>query len=169
MTPANHAGSDDQLPRSSPRPSRLQDEADLSDTLNHCSAATRAAAGRFRQAGGTEHLPAIISGIIERFVEPEFRGKLANPNDQLRMSEDLGIDSLTMMEIVMLTEDVFQISINNDEAHRLRTVGNFMPFIERKLAQRVPAGNRDASAGEPGAGKPGIVIQLMPRDAASAH
>jgi len=80
-----------------------------------------------------EHLPAIILGIIERFVEPDLRAKLRDPDDDLRPIEDLGIDSLTMMEIVILVEEVLQMSINNEELRHLRTIGDVKQFIECKV------------------------------------
>ena len=46
---------------------------------------------------------------------------------------DLGIDSLTMMEIVILVEDVLQMTINNDELRNLRTVGDVKTFIDCKV------------------------------------
>jgi 3-hydroxyacyl-[acyl-carrier-protein] dehydratase len=48
------------------------------------------------------------------------------------MVEDLGIDSLTMMEIVILVEDVLQMQINNEELRNLRTVGDVKIFIDCK-------------------------------------
>jgi acyl carrier protein len=78
-------------------------------------------------------LPAVVIGVIERFVEPDLRAKLKDADDDLRLIEDLGIDSLTMMEIVILVEDVLQMSINNDELRHLRTVGDVKTFIECKV------------------------------------
>jgi 3-hydroxyacyl-[acyl-carrier-protein] dehydratase len=109
------------------------DEKHLRDALKHCSASTYEAACRFRQTGNTEHLPAIVLGIIERHVEPGLRARLQAPDDDLRLVEDLGIDSLTMMEVVALTEDVFQVSISSRELHDLRTVGQFRQFMTAKL------------------------------------
>jgi len=61
-----------------------------------------------RRTGNPEHVPAVVIGIVERFVEPDLRIKLKDADDDLRLIEDLGIDSLTMMEIVILVEDVLQ-------------------------------------------------------------
>jgi len=75
----------------------------------------------------------VVIGVIERFVEPELRVKLKDADDDLRLIEDLGIDSLTMMEIVILVEDVLQMTINNDELRNLRTVGDVKTFIDCKI------------------------------------
>jgi 3-hydroxyacyl-[acyl-carrier-protein] dehydratase len=105
----------------------------LRESLKRCSASTYEAAVQFRKTKNTEHLPAIILGVIERFVEPDLRAKLKDPDDDLRLIEDLGIDSLTMMEIVILVEEVLQMSINNEELRNLRTIGDVKQFIECKV------------------------------------
>jgi 3-hydroxyacyl-[acyl-carrier-protein] dehydratase len=78
-------------------------------------------------------VPAVVIGVIERFVEADLRVKLKDADDDLRLIEDLGIDSLTMMEIVILVEDVLQLSINNDELRNLRAVGDVKTFIDCKI------------------------------------
>ncbi len=109
------------------------DEAFLRTALKRCSASTYEAASRFRQTGDAEHLPAIVLGVIARYVEPDLRAKLKNPDDGLGLIEDLGIDSLTMMQIVLLVEDVLRVSINNEELCHLRTLGDVRQFIESKV------------------------------------
>lgn len=114
-------------------PSAAIDETALRDALKRCSPATFEAARAFRTTGDYAHLPAVVAGVIERFVERELREKLVSPPDDLRLVEDLGLDSLTMMEIVILTEDVLPVTINNDELRHLRTFGHVRQFIEHKL------------------------------------
>lgn len=109
------------------------DDEYLRDALKRCSPATREAAREFRRTGDTTHIPAIIHGLIEHYVEPEARAKLGGGGDQLRLVEDLAIDSLTMLEIVFLAEDVLQISIDNEEVRPFRTVGDINRFIAGKL------------------------------------
>ncbi len=115
------------------KPFSPEDDAYLREVLKRCSAPTYEAASQFRKTRNTEHLPAIVLGIIERYVEPDLRAKLKDPDDDLRLIEDLGIDSLTMMEIVILVEDVLQMSINNEELRHLRTVGDVKQFIDCKV------------------------------------
>jgi len=115
------------------KPSTQDDDALLRESLKRCSASTYEAAAQFRKTKNTEHLPAIILGVVERFVEPDLRAKLKDPDDDLRLIEDLGIDSLTMMEIVILVEEVLQMSINNEELRNLRTIGDVKQFIECKV------------------------------------
>jgi 3-hydroxyacyl-[acyl-carrier-protein] dehydratase len=109
------------------------DDRALREALKRCPASTYEAACQFRKTANPDHLPAIVLGVIERYVEPARRAKLRKPTDDLRLVEDLGIDSLTMMEIVMLAEEVLRISINNEELCRLRTLGDVRQFIECKV------------------------------------
>ena len=110
-----------------------EDETALRESLKRCSPSAFEAAVQFRKTGNPEHVPAVVIGIVERFVEPDLRTKLKDADDDLRLIEDLGIDSLTMMEIVILVEETLQLSINNDELRNLRTVGDVKIFIDCKL------------------------------------
>ena len=111
-----------------------EDETHLRESLKRCSASTFEAACQFRKTGNVQHLSVIIFGVIERYVESRLRPKLKEPADDLRLAEDLAIDSLTMMEIVMLVEDVLGVTINNDELRSLRTLGDVRVFMESKVA-----------------------------------
>lgn len=116
----------------SPKPFTAEDESSVREALKRCSSATVEAALQFRKTNDPTHVPVVVIGVIERFVEPSLRPKLHASDDDLRMVEDLGIDSLTMMEIVILVEDVLQMQINNEELRHLRTVGDIKTFIDCK-------------------------------------
>ena len=114
------------------------DDAHLREALKRCSPSTYYAACKFRQSGDVSQLPAIVIGVIERYVERELRPRLQEQPDALRVREDLGLDSLTMMEIVMLAEEVLQISISNEELNQLRTIGEIQRFMLGKLREPPP-------------------------------
>lgn len=116
-----------------PKPFTVEEESALRDSMKRCSPATIEAAIAYRKTHEASHLPAVIIGVIERFVEPDLRAKLKEADDELRLVEDLGIDSLTMMEIVILVEDVLQLQINNEDLRNLRTVGDIKVFIDCKV------------------------------------
>ncbi len=111
-----------------------QDDPALRETLKRCSPATYYAACKFRQTGLPEDLRVLVNGVIERFVERSRRPALDDGAETLRLREDLGLDSLTMMEIVMLAEEVLPITVANDELTQLRTLGEVQAFIARKVA-----------------------------------
>jgi acyl carrier protein len=116
-----------------PKPFTPEDEVALREALKRCSPATVEAAILYRRVRDTTQLPTIVIGVIERYVESELRPKLRSGDDELRLVEDLGVDSLTMMEIVMLVEETIQVQTNNDELRGLRTVGDVKTFIDCKV------------------------------------
>src|SRR4051794_9060018 len=59
-----------------PKPFAAEDEANLRETLKRCSPSTFEAAVQFRKTGNAEHVPAVVIGVIERFVEPDLRTKM---------------------------------------------------------------------------------------------
>ncbi|NUQ69263.1 MAG: acyl carrier protein [Chthonomonadales bacterium] len=46
--------------------------------------------------------------------------------------EDLGADSLDNVELVMGLEEEFDVDISDEEAEKIRTVGDALKFIEEK-------------------------------------
>ena len=119
-----------------PDPATLSPEAEnqLRESLRRCSPETVVAAVAYRRTRDPQHLPALIGGVFERYIEPEIRPKLASANrDDLRVIEDLGIDSLTLMEIVMLLEEAGGLTIANDELRQLRTLGDIRTFVDCRV------------------------------------
>lgn len=53
--------------------------------------------------------------------------------DDKRIAEDLGADSLDRTELVMSLEEAFEIEIPDDVAFQLLTVGDVINFVEQKL------------------------------------
>ena len=47
--------------------------------------------------------------------------------------EDLGADSLTIVELVMSMEEIFEIEIDEDDAEKLLTVQDAVDFIKSKF------------------------------------
>lgn len=109
-------------------------EVELRETMKRCPEAAIQAAIEFHQTKKAELIPAIVMGIIERFVEPGVRPQLQEEaNDQKRLVEDLGIDSLLMVEIVMVIEESVGITIENEELRGLRTLGDVKDFLGAKM------------------------------------
>jgi acyl carrier protein len=49
-------------------------------------------------------------------------------------TEDLGADSLDVVELVMAFEDEFGIDIPDEEVGEIKTVGNAVEYISKKVA-----------------------------------
>jgi acyl carrier protein len=46
------------------------------------------------------------------------------------LSGDLGINSIELADLVMLCEDKFGIEINDEDVHKLVTVGDVVTYLE---------------------------------------
>jgi acyl carrier protein len=57
--------------------------------------------------------------------------------------EDIGADSLDIVELVMELEEEFDIQIPDDQAEKIKTVGEAIDYIEAKI--------KDKQAGDSGA------------------
>ena len=118
-------------------------ENELRDALKRCPETAVQAALAFRETRDPAHVPPIVLGIIERFVEPEVRPVIREAKDDTRLLEDLGIDSLLMVEIVILVEETLEISIENDELRDLRTIGDLKSYLDAKLKGLPPPSRKN--------------------------
>jgi acyl carrier protein len=115
-----------------------EDDRRLREVLKGCPSATCEAAREFRQTRNPALLPVIVHGMVERYVARDLLPRLKLADDDLLLNEHLGLDSLTMMELMIVAEDVLQISIDNSELRGLHTMGDLQRFVTRKL-QVAPA------------------------------
>ena len=51
--------------------------------------------------------------------------------DDSKLVEDLGADSLDMVEMLMTLEDEFGVSISDEDALNLKTVADIVSYIEK--------------------------------------
>lgn len=52
---------------------------------------------------------------------------------EARLVEDLGADSLDMVELIMAVEEEFGIEVPDEDAESLATVGQIADYLERRL------------------------------------
>lgn len=50
-----------------------------------------------------------------------------------RITDDLGADSLDVVDLVMSFEEEFDIEIPDDQVEKIKTVGDIVKFIEEKV------------------------------------
>jgi len=108
-------------------------EQELRESLKRCPEGAIKAAIEFNNTRDPDLVPEIVMGIIERFVEPDVRPVIREGKDQTRLLEDLGIDSLLMVEIVILVEETLDIQIENEELRNLRTLGDIKTYLHAKI------------------------------------
>lgn len=70
---------------------------------------------------------AVLAGIIERYAKV----KPAKVTREQRFQADLGIDSLTMIDVAVAAEDAFGVQIPEDDLESFATVGDAVDYIQR--------------------------------------
>ncbi|MDC0368463.1 phosphopantetheine-binding protein [Opitutales bacterium] len=112
---------------------QIVSKEELTDLLKRCSEETLGAALSFMENKDLDKIEPIVLGIIDRHLEPDQRQVFKDADDSFRLYEDLGLDSLTMLEIVMLVEQTLQVSIDNEELKDLRTLGDVKQYLDAKV------------------------------------
>ena len=56
--------------------------------------------------------------------------------EDANFTDDLGADSLDLVEVVMALEEEFEAPVPDDEAEKIKTVGDAVRFIDAKLAEK---------------------------------
>ena len=73
----------------------------------------------------------VKSIIVEKFGVSE-----SEVTNEARFTNDLGADSLDTVELIMEIEDEFGISIPDDLAEKISTVGDAIKFVEEEVAKK---------------------------------
>ena len=113
--------------------------ADRDDRLKHLPEPAQAAFRQFQRDGNPAALDPVIFAILEDFIPKNPETPLAELPGTTELIGGLGFDSLAITEVVFFTEDLFGISISNEEIIQVRTLGDLRNFIHRKVA--TPAGS----------------------------
>ncbi len=59
--------------------------------------------------------------------------------DEMSFKDDLGADSLALVELVMNFEQEFELEISEEKAEKITTVGEAIEHIEKALASKEKA------------------------------
>ena len=71
--------------------------------------------------------------MYEKFVELLVEELQVDRDDitmEAELSNDLGINSIELADLVMLCEDKFGIEINDDDIRKFTTVGDVVAYLE---------------------------------------
>ncbi len=73
------------------------------------------------------------SAKVKDIIEKELGVEREKLTDGASFIEDLGADSLDIVELVMEFEKEFNIDIPDEDAEKLRTVGDAVAYLNSKL------------------------------------
>ncbi len=71
---------------------------------------------------------------VKEVVAEQLGVNIDEIKEDSKFAEDLGADSLDVVELVMALEEKFDIEIPDEEAEKIQTVGDAVKFIEEKKA-----------------------------------
>lgn len=108
----------------------------LEEELKRAPEGTREALLAFKQTGELRQLEIFARGIIARNIDDAYLEVLEGADDSTRMMDDLGIDSLTMVEIAITFEDALDIELVDEELRELETLGDMRKHLIEKLGAR---------------------------------
>jgi len=74
---------------------------------------------------------ATVNERISKIVSERLGVDETEVKKEATFKEDLGADSLDVVELVMELEDEFDLEISDEDAEKITTVGDVMEYIER--------------------------------------
>lgn len=81
-----------------------------------------------------------VTEQVKRIIGKELKVSLEKLTAETNLRNDLGVDSLSFVEIIMALEEFFKIEIQDDEAQSIATVGDTIKFVEMKTRESVKGG-----------------------------
>jgi acyl carrier protein len=90
----------------------------------------------FAQHGDPKDLDVVVLGVLHFYLAKKPVETLDALPGTTRLIEDLGCDSLTMMDTVFMVESLFDISLNDAELARIATLDDLRNYLRK---QAVPS------------------------------
>lgn len=90
---------------------------------------------RFRENRDPAHLNALVFEILRYHHADPASLSPENMHDQIHLSQDMGMDSVAMIESVFLLEDLLGISIPNADLEKLQTLGDLRDYLRQRLRE----------------------------------
>jgi acyl carrier protein len=76
-------------------------------------------------------MSADIESIVKEIIVEQLDVKPEDVSEAKTFTEDLGADSLAIVELVLALEEKFEVKIPDDEVDKIKTVGDAIAFIKQ--------------------------------------
>ncbi len=80
-----------------------------------------------------EQIPTDIEERVKKIIVEQLGVKEEEVTPRADFVDDLGADSLDTVELVMALEEEFGFEIPDEDAERMRTVGDVIDYLKKKL------------------------------------
>ena len=75
-----------------------------------------------------------IAQKVKEIVAQQLDVDIAEVKDEAQFIEDLGADSLAIVELVLAFEEQFEIDIPDEDTEKIRTVGDAVSYIQERAS-----------------------------------
>lgn len=103
-------------------------------SFKRCREGTADAIIDLQRTGNLELIPTIVRGIVWRYVHEDMRPIVDQATAETPLAS-IGIDSLTMMEIVLDVQDALDLVIEDADLKHMQTIGDVIGFLQRRYAE----------------------------------
>ncbi len=93
----------------------------------------------FAEHGDMASLDVVVLGVLQFYLAKKPKESLDSLPGTTRLVEDLGCDSLTMMDTIFMAETLLEIKINDAELARMATLDELRGYIQREVKSGVTA------------------------------
>ncbi len=70
---------------------------------------------------------------VKSILSEQFDASEDSITAETTIQDDLGADSLDVVDLIMSIEDEFEIEVPDEEVENIKTVGNLVEFIEKNV------------------------------------
>ena len=92
-----------------------------------------------------------VGAAIREALATRLKRDVTAIQDTDHLRNDLGLDSLDMIELLFRIEEVFDLEIPNEDLVKIATVGDVIAHVERRLAAEAAAPLKAGAAARAGA------------------
>lgn len=75
----------------------------------------------------------MVLGKVKTILSNQFDVDETELNEDTRLDDDLGADSLDVVDLMMSLEDTFDVEIQDEDIEKIRTIGDLVTYIEDNL------------------------------------
>ncbi len=87
----------------------------------------------FAESGDLPSLDVVVLGVLQFYLPKKPAAPLDSLPGTTRLVDDLGCDSLTLVDIVFMVEGVFDIKLDDAELARILTLDDLRALVRRLL------------------------------------
>jgi len=77
-----------------------------------------------------------VAEKVKLIIAEQLKIKNEKITEEAKITDDLGADSLDMVELIVMLEEDFDIKIADEEAEKIVTVGDVIKCIEDKFSSK---------------------------------